>query len=41
MKKFWERKIVEKDPTPVINLTDLASQVALTYMTYGVDKFAE
>ena len=40
MKDFWLNEILPQDPSPVLNATDVASQVALSYMTYGVDKFS-
>ncbi len=41
MVDYWENGVLSKDPTPVLNVTDLASQLALTYMSYNTDAFAQ
>jgi len=40
MKEFWENNIMAKNPTPAINATDWAGQISLTYLSYGIDKYA-
>lgn len=39
MRDYWERDVKSKDPTPILNVTDVASQIALTYMCL-TDEFA-
>lgn len=41
MKKFWQENIMSKDITPVLNATDWAGQMALTYLSYNTNKYAE
>lgn len=40
MEAFWKDQIQATDPTPVLNATDFASQIGLTYMSYKTDQFA-
>ena len=41
MKEFWENTILSKDVTPILNVTDLAGQLALTYLSYKTDEYAQ
>ncbi|MCQ2957177.1 MAG: hypothetical protein MJ233_05150 [Mycoplasmoidaceae bacterium] len=41
MKDYWENQILPKDPTPILNVTDLASQLALTYLSYDTNRYAD
>ncbi len=41
MKAYWEQEILPKDPSPVLNATDWASQLALTYLSYDTNRYAD
>ena len=41
MRDFWENDIKSVDPTPILNATDLASQISLTYMSYKTNEFSK
>ncbi len=41
MKEFWEKDILSHDVTPILNATDFAGQLALTYLSVGTDAFAQ
>ncbi|XQP54890.1 MAG: ABC transporter permease [Mycoplasmoidaceae bacterium] len=41
MKAFWENTILSKDVTPILNATDLAGQLALTYLSYKTNEYAQ
>lgn len=41
MRDFWEKDIKSADPTPILNVTDLASQISLTYMSYKTHEFSK
>lgn len=41
MVDYWEDDVKAKDPSRILNITDLAGQVALTYLSTGVDKYSE
>lgn len=40
MKDFWDIDIMGKDISPVLNFTDLAGQLGLTYMSYKTHEFS-
>lgn len=40
MEAFWKEKVQAVDPTPILNATDFAGQIGLTYMSYKTDQFA-
>ncbi|XQP55783.1 MAG: ABC transporter permease [Mycoplasmoidaceae bacterium] len=40
MEAFWKDKIQAVDPTPILNATDFAGQIGLTYMSFKTDEFA-
>lgn len=41
MKQFWEKDILGNDVSPILNVTDLASQLALTYLSYKTNAYAQ
>lgn len=40
MEEFWDTQIMAKDITPILNITDLAGQISLTYQSYSTNEFA-
>lgn len=40
MEEFWDTQIMAKDITPILNITDLAGQISLTYQSYNTNEFA-
>lgn len=41
VKQFWDHDIKGVDPSNVLNATDVASQLALTYSSYDLHKFSK
>jgi len=40
MADYWKGVICRNDPTPILNVTDLAGQISLTYLSVGIDDYA-
>ena len=40
MKDFWDVEIMGKDISPILNVTDFAGQLGLTYMAYKTHEFS-
>lgn len=38
---YWEGNVKAKDPTKILNVTDFAGQVSLSYLSAGINKFSE
>lgn len=38
---YWEDDVKGKDPSTILNITDLAGQVSLSYLSVGVNKYSQ